>query len=1059
MLVPSADGSVTLAAEKTDSQIRERDSLLAAVTTATAASGLAGTPATPIIMTRPEPRMSFASGHDSFLFNEIRQQLIQARAELDVEKKLRAQQEIDMKATAAVAPLSEWQARVDDLQATLALQCTQHSAQLHTEQTAWTSKLEDVQRELTRSKEETASLMVQREALVLDHRCVTQQLDTLRSGSALKQQHLEESLATQLKMVASTAEQLHALQLELEARDISLVDARAQLEQALQEIQDTRQSFEQLRTTATEIEAHRDELLAQGQVKDVRVAELEEQVDILQTQSSRMSFYVPAAGASAAGKEKKTCKEIELEEQLRVLQTQRLEDFKSFELKMVDKATLLAQGNAKLSNALTELAQETARRQEFSAALEDATAQLQVLRGTVTLSASESELLELQQSHREVSLALELAQHEVTCEKQSVQRLEEELARCQAEIEGNLHVHEQLLQAQTDLSQASVESAGLKDIINAKGKGSGDASKGSNAGQQPNQAQKDMDKLKSRLEVAELKVKQAFQDRAMWTSEKSTLESQVKKFTKQVQLLEKENEKVKSLTATKLELTTQLRIVEKKHEHLTKANDKLQQDHEHLTAEQEQWSAKCEQQSQRQVQLEAEHSTLQARYRDLEDQVATTTANLQTRITEVEAVRDSLQHDLCALQEHAQTLQHNGTELEKEYHALQLELEQCQQQLRSTQEQLEHMTGAHDVLQNHCQQQTADLETLQMQAQHMEHELTERVCVLEQERDDVLAQKQLCEQSLETSHTATRDLEAAYATATTQVEQLQLDLAASAHQKTELRLRVECLEPQFEHSEAQRAELQQLVRDAELQRSMTAAELQEVAARFALNVDRTTALQEQLETNTAQVERLQAMLSGSNALNQHLQQQMTASCEQAKEWHVAREAMQSKLTVQDTELRELSVKLQECQSQLQDHQMQLRHATQQLETEQQAHTSTQDCLTETTTKLEHVLKMVDGFRQGYTDAVAQAKGSNAEADEFAAQVASLQDDLQGKIAQAAEMKHFYEAQIATLSTRIQEHCGETGYVTMMEEEEEGGGERVVALGGADGSGVGDESGQ
>jgi chromosome segregation ATPase len=1024
MLVSPSEGSVASASEKSDSHVRERDSVLVA-TTAPAASGVASAPAP--IMARPEPRMSFASGHDSFLFNEIRQQLVQARAELDVEKKLRAQQELDLKATAAVAPPTEWHARVDELQATMALQHTQHAEQLQAEQKTWTTKLEDVQRDLARSKEETASLMVQRDALVLDHRSVTQQLESLRSDSALKQQHLEDTLATQLKLVASTAEQMQAMQLELDARDISLVDARAQLEQALQEIQDTRQSFEQLRTTATEIEVHRDELLAQGQVKDVRVAELEEQVDILQTQSSRMSFYVPAAGGSVAGKEKKTCKEIELEEQLRVLQTQRLEDFKSFELKMVDKATLVAQGNAKLSNALTELAQETARRQEYCAALEDATAQLQVLRGTVTLNASESELLELQQSHREVSLALELAQHEVTCEKQSVQRLEEELARCQAEIEGNLHLHEQLLQAQTDLSQASVESAGLKDIINSKGKGSGDASKGANAGQQPNQAQKDMDKLKSRLEAAELKVKQAFQDRAMWTSEKSTLESQVKKFTKQVQLLEKENEKVKSLTATKLELTTQLRILEKKHEHLTKANDKLQQDHEHLTAEQEQWTAKCEQQGQRHVQLEAEHSTLQARFRELEDRLTTQTASLQARITEVEAVCDSLQHDLCALQEHAQNLQRNGTELEKEYHALQLELEQCQQLLHATQQQLEHVTREHDVLQNHCQQQEVDMHALHTQAQHMEHDLTERAHVLAQERDDVLAQKQVCEQSLETCQSATRDLEAAYSTATTQVEQLQLDLAASAHQKTELRLRVECLEPQFEHSEAQRAELQQLVRDAEQQRSMVAAELQEVAARFALNVDRTTALQEQLETNTAQVERLQAMLSGSNALNQHLQQQMNASCEQAKEWHVAREAMQSKLTVQDTELRELSVKLQECQSQLQDHQMRLRHATQQLETEQQAHTSTQDCLTETSTKLEHVLKMVDGFRQGYTDAVAQAKGSNAEADEFAAQVASLQDDLQGKVAQAADMKQFYEAQLVTLSTRIQEHCGETGY--------------------------------
>lgn len=53
-------------------------------------------------------------------------------------------------------------------------------------------------------------------------------------------------------------------------------------------------------------------------------------------------------------------------------------------------------------------------------------------------------------------------------------------------------------------------------------------------------SQKDLDKLKSRLEATEAKVKQASQDRAAWTADKAQLDSQVKKLTKSNQMLEKE---------------------------------------------------------------------------------------------------------------------------------------------------------------------------------------------------------------------------------------------------------------------------------------------------------------------------------------------------------------------------------------------------------------------------------------------------------------------------------------------------------------------------------------
>ena len=79
--------------------------------------------------------------------------------------------------------------------------------------------------------------------------------------------------------------------------------------------------------------------------------------------------------------------------------------------------------NAKLSNMISELAEAQAKTQEYFVALEDASSQLSVLRGTVTLSASDEEILHMQQQHREVTLALELAQHEANTEKQMTEVL------------------------------------------------------------------------------------------------------------------------------------------------------------------------------------------------------------------------------------------------------------------------------------------------------------------------------------------------------------------------------------------------------------------------------------------------------------------------------------------------------------------------------------------------------------------------------------------------------------------------------------------------------------
>ena len=63
-------------------------------------------------------------------------------------------------------------------------------------------------------------------------------------------------------------------------------------------------------------------------------------------------------------------------------------------------------------------------------------------------------------------------------------------------------------------------------------------------------SQKDLDKLKSKLEALEGKSKQSSQDRAAWTAEKAQLDNQVKKLTKANQLLEKEVRTARTLPGT-----------------------------------------------------------------------------------------------------------------------------------------------------------------------------------------------------------------------------------------------------------------------------------------------------------------------------------------------------------------------------------------------------------------------------------------------------------------------------------------------------------------------------
>jgi hypothetical protein len=148
---------------------------------------------------------------------------------------------------------------------------------------------------------------------------------------------------------------------------------QTKLEATEQELSETQEAFENLKVTAIEIEQQRDASLTECQTKTIMYTELEEKVvrsafvlrrilhksnictrvqKILEEQSERMQASTQSVLSSKDGK---SAKDAEFEEQLRLLHVQRMDDFKSFEHKLLAKSNQLAQAQIELASSISEV--------------------------------------------------------------------------------------------------------------------------------------------------------------------------------------------------------------------------------------------------------------------------------------------------------------------------------------------------------------------------------------------------------------------------------------------------------------------------------------------------------------------------------------------------------------------------------------------------------------------------------------------------------------------------------------------------------------------------------
>jgi predicted nuclease with TOPRIM domain len=197
---------------------------------------------------------------------------------------------------------------------------------------------------------------------------------------------------------------------------------------------------------------------------------------------------------------------------------------------------------------------------EYKAAFEDATEQLRALSGQVQLTADETEIMSMQQQIRELQSTVELTQNDLNNEQKRMELMEQENLALKQEAEGLQEINSQLIQLQSELSQSALEIASLRDQCKVRTFSfyrtpahlakrniflvhcvqGGKVAFSAATGNLSSISQKDLEKLKAKLEAAEGKVKQSSQDKAAWTAEKAQLDNQVKKLTKSNQLLEKE---------------------------------------------------------------------------------------------------------------------------------------------------------------------------------------------------------------------------------------------------------------------------------------------------------------------------------------------------------------------------------------------------------------------------------------------------------------------------------------------------------------------------------------
>ena len=760
----------------------------------------------------------------------------------------------------------------------------------------------------------------------------------------------------------------------------------------------------------SDFQAQRDDCVAKG----LQVAELHAKVELLEAQLERMAQA--AVGQSGS-------KDAEIDDHVRTLSAQRMQDYKSFEEKLVDKSRRLAEAATQREMAVSDALKHEARALELKAALSDAQAQLSVLTGKVVFSAEEVDLLELQQQVRELDSALELAQHDSVSDRARIDRLEEESVQLRQELEVAHDTATQLVQAQCDLAQQGVEISNLRDQLKG-GKVSSHVP--ATSGNMSSISQKDLEKLKQRLEATDAKVKQASQDRAAWLAEKAQSDNQIKKLTKSNQLLEKESEKSKGILNVKQELTAALKAMEKQFQQASKSADKLQADIAAVQLDRDQCHAIAEQRAADVIALQVQQAADRDMWQQTSAKFSAETERLEASLKQCEDARQTLDKDFRVTLEELKHVKAAHESMLEEFESMTSELLALRETEAALQSRLDESQDSYADLKAVVLKLEANLEQSELLRKTVEDELSSRIASMSVSLDDAQSVRSDLERTVADTNVELAKLQELIRAGNQQIEQYALDLSSEQNVGSELRMRIQLLEMQKHESDTQKQDQAASLRSAELELSTCQAQLYDIRAKMELVSEKGGALQLQnaeLESTNA---RLLQRVQESNELTARLQQQLNSSCDQAMEWHEQRIVLQKQVSGLQTDLKSTQLALSEMTAAHADIDMQLRATASQLEAERGAHGGTTESLQSVQSQLDYVKRNSDAMRAQTQDALKRARDAEESCEEMASQFASLRDDVKHKSQQASDAKLAMERAQRSSSDSLfalQQDCG------------------------------------